>query len=273
MNLDTFLYLIDKKAIPFNNNYVSYNTIIKKYNNHTFKIQKNSWYVLSNLPPTPHNGTYSLQKKEDKTIQYLKQTKKTIFDFAYNNQDKFQYFVTLTFNIPDSKYSHDLVLSKLRNWLITQRRSNPNMYYILVPEFHPTSTINRLHFHGLFGNCPSWKFKPAINSNTGKPIFTKNGSQIYNLVNYSLGFTTVSFIDRPEEVSNYISKYTTKEIINLSSLKHKKKFWHSSNLDRVEVRKLDFTGNVYDLGYKFGCIYYNEYKRDNSSVELGSFYC
>lgn len=270
-SFELYRFLKKYNSYDSKNHMKSYNTTTKIYNNGTFKIQKNSWYTLAGTPPVPHNGSMSDREKEDKTIQYLKQVKKDIYDLAINNQDKFHYFITLTFNISNSSYSHELVLNKLQNWLRVQRRNNPDMYYILVPELHPNSDIPRLHFHGLFGNVPSWTFTQATNFHTGDLIFTKYGSPVYNLDNYKLGFTTVSIIDRPEQVSNYISKYTTKDIISLSSLKNKKKYWYSRNLSKPRVFKTEFDGSVKSLEDKFDLFYYDVYTRDSSSVEVGSF--
>lgn len=52
-------------------------------------------------------------------------------------------------------------------------------------------------------------------------------SPIYNLKKYKLGYTTVSKVKNLEAVSHYISKYITKELLNL---KNKKNVWHSRNL-------------------------------------------
>lgn len=167
-DLCLYSFLNRVEQLPSHNHMKSFNTTTKIYNNGTFKIQKNSWYTLTGTPPNPHNGSYTEQLKLDKTIDYLKTTKKKIFDLAYNNQDLFQYFITLTFDLPGSTYSHDIVLSKLTNWLDTQRKQNPNMYYLLVPELHKSG---RLHFHGLFGNCPNWSFSSAINKKTKTDIY------------------------------------------------------------------------------------------------------
>lgn len=270
---DFTLYRFLKKYdnLPSHCNYKRYNTKVKLYKDHTFVIKKNSFDILTGSPSSPHNGSMSEIEKLDKTLFYLKDTKKRIRDIACNNADKFEYFITLTFNVPDIKYSHEFVLSKLKNWLIVQRRNNPNMVYILVPEFHPTSTINRLHFHGLFGNVPSWELSQAFNPHNNKPLFTKWGSIIYNLDNYKLGFTTVSKIDSPDGVSNYISKYATKEILELVELKGKKKYWCSKNLDRPVEHKILFNGNVSDLSDRFDTNYLNTFRTDNRFIEVGSF--
>lgn len=80
------------------------------------------------------------------------------------------------------------------------------MSYILVPEFHKSG---RLHFHGLVGNVPKWKMSKAINPHNNK-LIKINNTQIYNLDNYKLGYTTISKIKSKEKVTNYISKLQRK---------------------------------------------------------------
>ena len=89
------------------------------------------------------------------------------------------------------------------------------MSYILVPEFHKSG---RLHFHGLVGNVPKWKLSRAVNAKTGEAMFIDH-TAIYNLDDYKLGFTTISKIKSREKVCNYISKYATKDLIDLKSKK------------------------------------------------------
>lgn len=59
------------------------------------------------------------------------------------------------------------------------------MRYLIVPELHKSG---RIHFHGVFSDVPNWRLSPAKNSKTGECIY-KNGSQVFNLDNYKLGFT------------------------------------------------------------------------------------
>lgn len=196
-----------------------YNKMYKKYEYSSFdKIKGFSKHIR-------HNGSSTIEELEELKKYQLSIRKNKISDLALNNKDRFQYFITLTFddNLVNS-YSHENVQKKLKNWIDTQRRNNPNMYYILVPELHKSG---RIHFHGIVGNVPNWKLKQAINPNTGKEII-KDGARIYNLTNYKLGFTTVSKIKDSEKVCNYITKYITKELLNL---KNKKNYWFSRNLE------------------------------------------
>ena len=211
-----------------------------------------------------HNGKLSLERKEQLNKEYLKFTKSQILDLALNNQDKWEYFLTLTFS--DSElggYSHDKAIKRLCNWLIVQRRNNPNMFYLIVPEFHKSG---RLHFHGLVGNVPKWQLEEATNGE-GRRIRV-NGKQIYNLKNYKLGFSTISFIQDKQKVSNYISKYVTKELIDL---KYKKRYWYSRNINYPNTYYTYFDGNIMDLEKHYIALYKKEIKKDNCTISIANF--
>lgn len=202
------------------------------------------------------------EELEYKSQKRLKEVRTSIVDLGYNNRDKFDYFITLTFDDRIvGEYSHDKAIECLTNWLNNQRHQNKGMFYILVPEFHKSG---RLHFHGLVGNVPNWKFSKAINSKTGKPMKVNN-TQIYNLDNYNLGFTTISKIKDKEKVVSYISKYATKELIDL---KCKKRYWASRNLDKptIEYDYIDTNLNEYLKGHDIK--YYDVFKTDNREIEL-----
>ena len=244
----------------------SYNTKIKIYSDNTFKIKKTSFNILKGIPrDLKHTGNCSLEKKEQLNKEYLKYTKTQILDLALNNQDKWELFLTLTFNdLELGGYSHEKAIKKLCNWLIVQRRNNPNMYYLIVPEFHKSG---RLHFHGLVGNVPNWILEEATNDK-GKKIRV-NGKQIYNLKNYKLGFSTVSYIQDKQKVSNYISKYVTKELIDL---KHKKRYWYSRNIDYPRTYFTYFEGNIIDLNKHYDLLFYKDIKKDNCLISIANFH-
>ena len=243
--------------------FYSYNLTLKKYRDNLVKCKRTSFDVIKGIPlHNQHNGSMSADELEEKGRLYLKQVKTNIVDLAYNNKDKFEYFITLTFDDREiGEYSHERVIYLLTSWLNNQRRSNKNMYYILVPEFHKSG---RLHFHGLVGNVPKWKFSKAINPHT-KKLIKVNNTQIYNLDNYKLGYTTISKIKSKEKVTNYISKYATKELITLKS---KKRYWYSRNLDKpqVELSYLDTSLTDY---FKDQDIKYNDvFTTENREIEL-----
>lgn len=198
----------------------------------------------------------------------LKRCKRDIIDLALNNSMHFEYFITLTFDrreLPNGKYSHENAISALSKWLNNQKHQNKDMYYLIVPEFHKSG---QLHFHGLVGNVPKWKFQEATNARTGKRI-KENGIQIYNLLNYNLGFTTLSVIQDKEKVSNYIAKYATKELINL---KFKKRYWYSRNLltptfDYIYLEENDSILDEYEFSKTFPYFYKN-IEKENSNIEI-----
>ncbi len=149
--------------------------------------------------------------------------------------EPWEYFVTLTFDdekVNASNYPE--VSESLAKWLNNMKHQNPNMRYILAPEPHPKS--GRIHFHGIFANVPNWNLKEARNPHT-KRLIKRNGLQIYNLTNYKYGHTTVSKVTNLEAVSVYISKYITKELINLC---YKKRYWSSKHLERPTIEYADF---------------------------------
>lgn len=88
----------------------------------------------------------------------------------------------------------------------------------------------RFHFHFLFNNYPQ-KFL------TDSLIRDKKGRIIYNLTNYKMGFTTATVIDSVEASQHYITKYISKDLIELS--KGKKRYWVSKNLKKPVENKYD----------------------------------
>ena len=83
----------------------------------------------------------------------------------------------------------------------------------------------RFHFHFLFNNFPKSKL-----TDSGKK--TKDGQTIYNLLNYSLGFTTATEIKSLQAAQHYITKYVTKDLMSVA--KGKKRYWSSKNLKKAE---------------------------------------
>lgn len=113
----------------------------------------------------------------------------------------FRWFVTLTFN-PEKVDSFDAaaVVKKLNAWCsnMVQRKG---LCYILIPELHPTS--GRIHFHGFFNDCVEVVDSSHID---------RQGHKIYNLPQWSLGFTTViELYDDYSRAVGYVSKYIGKQ--------------------------------------------------------------
>lgn len=207
---------------------VEYNTVLKQFPDGTTHIRFTSYSNLKGQGRVvQHTGTSTDEELERYNTINLIRRRQNISDLAYANGcvKSWEYFVTLTFDdkFVEDSYSHEKVSKYLHRWLDSQKHQNPNMRYILVPELHKSG---RIHFHGIFSDVPNWKLVPGVNPKNGR-VVRQNGKIIYNLTNYKLGFTTVSEVENIEAVSHYISKYITKELLNL---KNKRNVWHSKNL-------------------------------------------
>ena len=148
--------------------------------------------------------------------------------YAIARSNDWDWFITLTFN-PEKvdSFNYEEVTEKLSKWLNNQRRSSPNLKYIVVPERHKSG---RWHFHGLFANYDGKM------DDSGK---RDKGQVIYNLGHYSLGWSTSTKIVSNDRVTKYIMKYITKDV--LEKTKGKKRYWCSRNLEHEQIEKFIFT--------------------------------
>lgn len=158
----------------------------------------------------------------------LKRAKQKIYDIARAND--WEYFVTLTFS-PDKvdRYDYQACTDKLSKWLNNIRsRYCPDLRYLIVPERHKDGAY---HFHGLLGSCDGLGLVPSGHFIHGMPI--------YNIDSYNLGFTTATEVTNQLAVTKYITKYTTKDL--MQHTKGKRKYWCSRNCERplVEYFLLD----------------------------------
>ena len=114
--------------------------------------------------------------------------------------NEFRWFVTLTID-PEKCDSFDgaAVVKKLNAWCsnMVQRKG---LRYILVPERHKSG---RIHFHGFFNDC----LEVVDSGHTDK-----QGHPIFNLPQWSLGFTTaIELYDDYVKAVGYVCKYVGKQ--------------------------------------------------------------
>lgn len=234
---------------------LEYTTVIRKFSDNTQKILYHSFSKVKGKQCTVRkSGGVSTKEELERfdTINLIR-VKQKVIDYAYENYigKPWEWFVTLTFDPKevDSK-SYSESCDAMHKWLDNMKHQNRGMEYLIVPELHKSG---RIHFHGLFKNVPKWKIVPAINPHTGKEIF-KNGSQIFNLVNYKYGFTTLSEIKSQEAVTTYISKYISKDLLNI---KYKRHYWCSKSLRLPEEYYYNYSSDElkdyikdYDVKYE-----------------------
>ena len=165
-----------------------------------------------------------IEKKEMKDVERseyvsLNRSKQNLIGICRAN--KWDFFVTFTFNpkLVDSS-NYEEVCQKACKWFNNlKERYCPDMKYLLVPELHKNGT--NYHLHGLIANCKGLKMTVS-----GK--FDKKGNIIYNIPKWKYGWNTATSVSHSGKVSNYISKYITKDTNGL--LKGKRRYWASKNV-------------------------------------------
>lgn len=134
--------------------------------------------------------------------------------------NRWDYFITFTFNprlVDRSNYEQ--VCLKAGIYMDNLRKRHcPDLKYVLVPELHKDG--ENYHLHGVIGNSDGLQLRVS-----GK--FDKRGRVIYNIPSWRYGWNTATEIEHTGKVSNYISKYITKDTECL--LHGKRRYWASHN--------------------------------------------
>lgn len=165
------------------------------------------------------------EKEEKHCISVsLKNTKNRIYQIARSNT--WEWFITLTFDRTKTDASdYDTVVGKLTQYLNNfQKRKCPAMKYLIVPELHADG--EHYHFHGLLSDCDGLHFSYSGHNDR------KSGKPIFNIKDWTLGFTTATRVQDTGKVSSYITKYMTKSTVKY--LKNKKRYYASHNINIVE---------------------------------------
>lgn len=163
------------------------------------------------------------KKREQHSLRVsVSRTKNTIYNIA--RSEKWEWFITLTFDRKktDAK-DYDAVTGRLQVFLNNlQKRSCPGLKYLIVPEFHGDG--EHYHFHGLLSCCGGLKFRYSGHD-------TKDGEPVFNITNWTWGFTTATRVTDTRRASSYVTKYITKE--SQVSLKGRHRYYCSRNITRV----------------------------------------
>lgn len=185
-------------------------------------------------------------------LAYMKRAKQRVYDIARSN--RFDLFLTLTFN-PNTvdSFDYSAVVDKLESFTKFLRRHG--CQYVLVPEKHDSG---RYHFHGLCTKS-DLQLVQAVSPYNGELLYDKQGRPIYNLPQYSLGYSTVTFVSDPAKTASYICKYLTKEI---EVPKGKKCYWASRSCARPEIERCNLESSAlgdFVEGSRFVKLTANEY--------------
>ena len=142
-----------------------------------------------------------------------RRARKNAFDVIMCNHD-LDTFATFTYS-PErvgDKADYDECYKYLNTWL-SNRVQRKGLKYVCVPERTKKGDI---HFHAIM-NSAALQLEKAYSPKTGAAL-THKGKQLYNVTDWSRGFTSAEYItrrqageDEREAVSKYIFKYMGKQ--------------------------------------------------------------
>jgi len=171
--------------------------------------------------------------------------KQRALDQAYRIKRKLKYYIasndfnlfwTLTFDdkkVNAKNYAHSR--KRLSAWLKYQREKYGKFGYLFIPELHKSG---RIHFHGVTVN-----FEPPLveaRSKRTNRLIKKHGIQIYNAENWQDGYSTVSNIEDKAKTSGYISKYISKDLIEMPSTYNQPRYFVSRGLKTPNISYEDW---------------------------------
>ncbi len=159
----------------------------------------------------------------------VNRSKNKIYYYARSNDWTNGYFCTLT--IDPKKYDskdYTVVSPLIKNFTNYLRNYDSNIYGLFVPELHKSGAF---HFHGLLSSQVSDLLQFSGH-------FDKS-NRIYNCKSWRYGFSNFTPVRDSLAVEKYITKYTTKDLLNDTFYQHR---YFTLNLSQADMIKL----NIYD---------------------------
>lgn len=214
-----FTQLVNSKKIVYGNGNIEYRFYNRPIKMGVSKdIDKPDYIFIDGVQVNSNSG----EIRSDKSIYHsinssLSRTINTIYDLASSNV--WDWFLTFTFDSKKvDRYDYDLCYSKLSKFLNNLKNKKcADLKYLVVPEYHKDGAV---HFHGLI-------------SGVSDDFFEHSGiKDIYNFTPYKFGFSTATKVQSTHKVSNYITKYITKDLIVNSK---RKRYLCSKGLMRPEI--------------------------------------
>lgn len=210
-------------------NYNDYETNIKKSLADLQKYNKSSSCSTSS-----YSDLTQEQKDFNNKFRSVRRAKDSIYKLALCNS--WEYFCTFTFSTFNFRYDYDICIKRFRKWINNiKTKYCPDLKYLFIVEPHKDGAY---HLHGLIsgiGTLPLRKKK-----NWG--IYERYVVECYNF-----GRNEISPVLDSCRISNYITKYITKELFFKGCNKHN--YFCSRNLKHPEVRTYDIENLNIDQFY------------------------
>lgn len=198
---------------------------------HRWKFFTQSFTVGSVSDPFPsdtpsHDPGWTVARKERENATRARQS---VYDLARSNIDRWDWFVTLTFDPAwVDRQDYRSCLSRVR--YLCDRLTRRGSVYLFVPELHRDG--RSYHFHGLVGGWMPLEYA-GYHGPSGRERPT------YNIVGFP-GFTAVQPISDPKRSATYITKYLTKELVSVVP-KGCHRYVYSRSLSRPITERLSLT--------------------------------
>lgn len=195
-----------------------------RYKYFTYNIE--TGYTSPSNTSRPSGWTIPRKEKENAT-----RAKNKVYDYARSNIEKWDYFVTLTFD-PHIINRQDYTQCYEEVRQLCKRIKSFGGSYLFVPELHNDGCS--YHFHGLISDSITLFYSGVYG-----PSYSK--CDVYSIP-YFPGFTYVSRIRDSKRVCSYITKYITKDLVHVVP-KGRRRYIHSSDLvlPLTERKSMDFT--------------------------------
>lgn len=176
------------------------------------------FFIKSNSPKRPRE---LVDENYVPKISSISRTKGTIRDIVLCND--FELFCTFTFDPKKvDSFSFSACWCKMSSWLHHQRDNSRGkgieFKYLIIPERHKSG---RWHFHALISGYSSTLKDTKLKTTSLHPVF--------NITSFRSGFTTAVPIESRQGISNYVTKYITKDFITYFN---QRRFFCSRNLVR-----------------------------------------
>lgn len=167
----------------------------------------------------------------------LNRSKNKIFYYSRSNNWENGYFCTLTMD-PEKydSFSYEVASDLIRKFTKNLREFDSKTYGLFVPELHKSG---RFHFHGLISGIDLEKSGYIKYSG-----HTFQGEKIYNFVKgWKYGFSNVTKVKNSAAVEKYVTKYTTKELLNNTLFQHR---YFTFNLHESTIEKHNADKNLFN---------------------------
>lgn len=223
---------------------------IKCYNDCLYRVVKR----LFNTHSVKTAADVPEEKPETigKFASALSRAKNTVREVALCN--KWDYFVTLTFDSRWDRYDLQGRIKELMQWIQNENKQGQNIRYVFVPEFHQDGAV---HLHGLISGIksaprPDW-WPASVNRKSDGTYY-----DIWPAYSKRYGYSSVEPVKDMVAVGFYVSKYITKSLADKADMKGVHTYYRSKGLSgAVTVGSLYHDSMILDKCCKFENSFYS----------------